>query len=92
MRTPFSDARTTCSGGNLWFTNVSPRTGSLCVVAQAKDPDLTIKTAESIPACADVGAYASVHLQFTFASSDLSAACPKANCKLTYAEAPEGHD
>lgn len=74
--------------GNLWFTNVSPRTGVLCIYGEAKDPD-TQKTSESIPACHEVGAYAQVHLTLMFAGGDLSAACPKSNCRVTFKEAHE---
>jgi hypothetical protein len=48
--------------GNLTFTNVSPRTGVLCVIGEAQEPDLSMKTSQSIPACAEVGEYKTVHL------------------------------
>lgn len=78
--------------GNLWFTNVSPRTGVLCVVGLAADPEVSVKTSESLPACQEVGAYAAVHVSLTFANGDLNGACPKSNCRLTFKEAPESHD
>lgn len=43
--------------GNLWVTNVSPRTGVLCVYGVAQDPEGS-KTSESLPVCHEVGAYA----------------------------------
>lgn len=78
--------------GALWFTNVSDREGPLCVVAHAQDPDVSVKTAATNPECAAVKPYSSVHLELQFAGADLSAACPKQNCTLTFTEAPEGHD
>jgi hypothetical protein len=78
--------------GNLTFTNVSSRTGVLCVIGDAQEPDLSMKTSESIATCADVGEYKTVHLPVQFAGGDLSAACPKSNCKLTFKEAPESKE
>lgn len=78
--------------GNLTFTNVSPRTGVLCVIGEAQEPDLSMKTSQSIPACAEVGEYKTVHLPVQFAGGDLTAACPKANCKVTFKEAPESKE
>jgi|HubBroStandDraft_4_1064222.scaffolds.fasta_scaffold741212_2 hypothetical protein len=79
--------------GNLWFTNVSPRGGTLCVVGVAQDPELSVKTSQSLPACQEVGAYASaVHVPLMFAGGDLGTACPKSNCRLTFKDAPDTHE
>jgi hypothetical protein len=76
--------------GNLWSTNVSSRAGTICVVGEARDPEVSIKTAVSLPACQEVGAYASeVHLSLMFAGGDLAAACPKSNCRLSVKDAFE---
>jgi len=75
--------------GSVLFTNVSSRTGVLCIVAVAQNPE-TKETSESIPACQEVGAYASaVHVSAEFASGELANTCPRANCLLTFKEAPE---
>ena len=74
--------------GDLWFTNVSHRTGIVCVYGEAQDPE-TQKTSESIAACHEVGAYAAVHMSLMFAGGDLSSACPKSNCRVKLKEAAE---
>ena len=75
--------------GSLLFTNVSSRSGVMCVVGVAQNPE-TKETAESIPACQEVGPYASaVHVSVEFASGDMANTCPKSNCLLTFKEAPE---
>jgi hypothetical protein len=77
--------------GNVWATNVSPRSGTLCLIGQAADPDVTTKTSESIPACTEVSAYATVHVSLGF-GGDLSNTCPRSNCRLTLREAPEARE
>jgi hypothetical protein len=90
MGTYLSALNYTTSQGSLWFTNVSARAGTVCVVGTTQDAELTIKTAESLAACQDVAAYASgVHMTMMFAGGDLNAACPKTNCRLTIKDAPE---
>jgi uncharacterized membrane protein len=74
--------------GGLFFTNVSQRTGVLCVVGVAQDP-ATKETAESIAGCEAVTPYASAHLSVDFAGGDLSNTCPKSNCLVTFKEAQE---
>jgi hypothetical protein len=75
--------------GNLVFTNVSARAGVICVVGMAQNVE-TNEKAESIPACQEVGPYAStVHVPLAFAGGDITGTCPKSNCKLTFREAPE---
>jgi hypothetical protein len=74
--------------GGLYFTNVSPRAGVLCVVGVAQDPG-TKETATSIAGCQAVTPYASAHLSVEFAGGDLTNTCPKSNCLLTFKEATE---
>ena len=84
--------------GSMWFTNVSARAGTVCVIGTAQDasvnPDFErSKISESIPACQEVAAYASaVHMSLMFAGGDLNAACPKSNCRLTLKDAPEARE
>jgi hypothetical protein len=74
--------------GHLWFTNVSPRSGVVCVHGVAGDP-ATRRVSTSLPACQEVGAYASaVHMTVMFAGGDLAEACGKTACPLTFTEAP----
>jgi hypothetical protein len=78
--------------GNLVFTNVSARTGVMCVVGIAQNTE-TNEKAESIPACQEVGPYSStVHMPLAFAGGDIAGTCPKSNCKLTFREAPEAKE
>jgi hypothetical protein len=79
----------TKADGSLMFTNVSARTGVMCIVGIAQNPE-TNEKAESIPACVEVTPYASaVHTTVEFAGNDLTNACPKSNCRLTFREATE---
>ncbi len=74
--------------GHLWFTNVSPRAGVVCVQGVAGNRAIQM-ISTSLPACQEVGAYASaVHMTVMFAGGDLAAACGKAECDLTFREAP----
>jgi hypothetical protein len=76
--------------GNLWLSNVSAHGGIICVVAMAQDPDVSIKIAESLPACQEVASYASaVHISLMFGGGDLATACPKSNCRITFKEVVE---
>jgi len=75
--------------GNLFFTNVSMRSGVLCVIGVAQNPE-SKETAESLAACQELTPYASaVHVAAEFGASDLTNTCPKSNCLLTFREAPE---
>jgi hypothetical protein len=79
--------------GNIWFTNVSSRTGFLCVYGVATNRG-TKQTSRSIAACADVHAYASTeHLSLMFAGGELSGVCPKqGDCDLAFVDAPEAKE
>jgi hypothetical protein len=77
------------ANAQLWFTNVSPRVGVVCVYGVATNP-ATRKTVESIAACQEILPYASaVHMVLMFPGGDLSEACPNASCVLSVKDAPE---
>ena len=69
--------------GQVWFTNVSPRTGVLCIRGVAKNAT-TGASSESLAACQEVTPYASaVHVSLMFAGGDLTAACQSGPCQLS---------
>jgi len=73
----------------VWFTNVSTRTGVVCVHGLATNPT-THKSVESLPACQAVTPYASaVHVVLMFPGGDLSDVCPNSSCVLSVKEAHE---
>ena len=75
--------------GKLWFTNVSPRAGIVCVRGHAVN-EKTNRSVKSLAACAPVAAYASVTMELRFAGRELDPICPDANaCRLAVEEAPE---
>jgi hypothetical protein len=75
--------------GQMWFTNVSPRAGYVCVVAEATNPT-THATSLSLPGCAEVPAYASgVRITVMFAGRDLSDNCKAGACSLSIKDAAE---
>jgi hypothetical protein len=74
--------------GQLWFTNVSPRVGFVCVRGVATNPT-TQKTSQSLPACQEVGAYAStVRMTVMFAGGELANVCQKSQCDLRVEDVP----
>ena len=73
--------------GKVWFTNVSPRRGFVCVEGIATH-EATGNQSSSLPACAAVEPYSSTQAQMMFASGDLSRVCPKiSECSFSIAEA-----
>lgn len=73
--------------GQLWFTNVSPRGGYVCVTGEAKNTSSLVVT-ESLPACAEVPPFASaVHMTVMFAGRDLTELCKTAACSFRMKEA-----
>ncbi len=75
--------------GHLSITNVSTRAGVVCVFGMAKNPE-TQKTTESMPACHEVGAYASaIRIAVEFASGDLANVCGKTKCELEIRDVPQ---
>ena len=79
--------------GSLWFTNVSPRTGFLCVYALATSRS-TKRWSTSIPSCASIAPYAStVHLSLMFAGGELLDVCPKqGDCDMVIRDAPDAKE
>jgi hypothetical protein len=79
--------------GTVWFTNVSPRTGFLCVYGKATNRS-TQRTTSSLPSCANIAAYASTaHLSLMFAGGELRDACPKqGDCDMVLHDASEPRD
>ena len=87
MGTFLSSLNQSTAAGHLWFTNVSSQAGVVCVQGVAGNP-ATRKFSTSLPACHEVGAYASaVHITVMFAGGDLAEACGKTACRLTFVEA-----
>jgi hypothetical protein len=77
------------ANAQIWFTNVSPRVGVVCVYGVATN-STTHKTVESIAACQEIAPYASaVHIGIMFPGGDLSETCPGSSCVLSVKDAPE---
>jgi hypothetical protein len=75
--------------GRLWFSNVSNRTGVVCVAGVATNPNTKMST-ESLPACKVVTAYASnIELAVMFAGGDLRVICKDVTCDLAFKEVPD---
>ena len=73
--------------GQLWFTNVSPRSGHVCVVGEATNA-ATHTVTTSLPACAEVSAYASaVHLTLLFPGQQLVENCKVSGCGFQVSDA-----
>lgn len=78
------------SEGHVWFTNVSPRAGVVCLLGVATNPT-TQASVTSIATCHEVGAYASkVHMTMDFAGRELDEICAKVACTLAVKDAPQG--
>jgi hypothetical protein len=70
------------STGRVWFSNVSARTGIVCVLGSAKNSN-TNMTSESLPSCKEIPPYASnVAIEMMFAGSDVQAVCKQVSCSL----------
>jgi hypothetical protein len=77
------------STGRLWFTNVSSRAGVVCVVGIATNPT-TKASAESLPACKPITAYATnVEIAVMFAGSELRSVCQGVTCSLRFQDVPD---
>ena len=74
--------------GRLFFTNVSPRSGVLCVHGVATNP-VTSEKNESLSTCEHVQPYATVTIKVMFAGTALREACKNATCRLTFEETPD---
>jgi hypothetical protein len=75
--------------GQIVFTNVSSRSGFLCVVGVARNR-ATGKSTSSIPACKAVSPYDStVALSMMFAGGEMGTVCPNSSCDLEVRDAPQ---
>lgn len=80
---------TATATGHIAFSNVSPRSGVVCIAGVATNPDTNAKT-ESLASCKRVGAYdTNVDMQVSFAGGDLSAVCKGVTCAFTFREVPD---
>ena len=73
--------------GMLWFTNVSPRSGVVCVTGVATNP--TTQTSESLPTCEAVTPYAEVHMKMMFAGGELRNVCKGVQCDFRLRDEPD---
>jgi hypothetical protein len=72
--------------GKVWFTNVSPRSGFVCLEGVATN-DETGERSTSLPSCTQVEPYATVSIQTMFAGGDLQSVCPRGGgCSFSVAE------
>jgi hypothetical protein len=77
----------TNSNGEVWFTNLSPQAGVVCLQGAVANPDTKAITT-SLAACREVGAYASeVHMTMMFAGKNLADTCGKSACQLMVMDA-----
>ena len=75
--------------GEVWFTNVSARSGFSCLQGIATNQE-TAKTAVSMPACVAVAPYSSVQVSMQFAGRELADVCPQpAKCTFRFEQAQE---
>ncbi len=71
------------------FTNVSTRSGFICLQGVAKHPDGT-REVLSLPACAPVSPYSSFKIEASFIGQDLIAMCGEKNqsgCHVRFTDA-----
>lgn len=72
--------------GRLWITNVSERSGVVCVIGIATNP-VSRGTSESLPACKAIEPYASnVEISVMFAGGELRPMCRDVTCSLQFEE------
>ena len=78
------------ASGHVWFTNVSSRTGVVCINGTATNPTTKAST-DSLGACVPVGPYASqVEMKVMFAGGELAALCPQTvSCALNLNDLPD---
>lgn len=69
--------------GRLWFTNVSPRKGYVCVQGTASSPK---GETSSLASCKHVDTYASVQIELAFAGAAIRQLCQPDDCKLSIEE------
>jgi hypothetical protein len=82
----------TASQGQIVFTNVSPRSGMLCVYGVARNRTSGKSTA-SLPACKAITPYESTaSLSMLFAGGEMVEICPNSSCDLDVKDAPEAQE
>ena len=75
--------------GEVFFTNVSSRSGMLCIVGEARNPN-TKEQSPSLAVCHEVQPYESVvHLNLMFAGGSLAQVCGKDRCDMHIEDVPE---
>jgi hypothetical protein len=75
--------------GRVYFSNVSPRSGVVCVAGTATNP-ATNKATASLPACKAVSAYATnVVIEMMFAGGDLQSVCKGVSCAFSIKDVPD---
>ena len=77
------------ASGHVYFTNVSPRSGYVCITGIATNGS-TKETTTSMPSCVAVAPYASmVEVKLLFAGSELEAVCKTGGCNLGLEDTPD---
>lgn len=85
----FTALNESAATGSAWFSNVSARSGIVCITGIAKSPSRNM-TIESLPACKQIQPYATnVDMHVMFAGGDLAALCKGATCTFSVKEAPD---
>jgi hypothetical protein len=77
--------------GHVYFTNVSPRAGYVCLVGSARNNTTKAETT-SLASCQHVAPYGSgVTMAVNFAGGELRDTCPNGNasCDFNFVEAPQ---
>lgn len=75
--------------GLLWFTNVSPRSGIVCVKGRAHNSE-SKRTAGSLASCRKVDPYASIEMEVAFAGAELAHVCPNGGgCSFSVEDVPD---
>jgi len=80
---------TSTAMGNVYFSNVSPRSGVICLSGTAGDASTGNHT-ESLPSCLELKAYESnIHMTVVFADSEIKKICPTNKCTLRVEDVPD---
>jgi hypothetical protein len=87
MGSAFSSFNEDRATGEVWFTNVSPRSGVVCVVGVATNPN-TQQSQHSLASCEAVTPYATVKMKVMFAGGDLDTVCKGAKCAFQILDEP----
>lgn len=75
--------------GDLFFTNVSSRSGILCIAGMAVNPN-TKDESSSLPVCQEIQPYASlVHISLMFAGGSLAKVCGRDRCDMHVEDVPD---